>query len=45
MTTEDALKFLKQMLVTKPGLTLEQCAAVIAAWNAVARAVQPPKEA
>lgn len=39
MTPEEAIKFLKQVLVTKQGLTLEQCAAVVVAWNVVATAV------
>ena len=42
MTPEQAMKFLKQVLVTKPGLSVEECAAVVMAWNAIAAVVLPP---
>ena len=45
MSIEDALKFLKQVLVTKPGLTLGQCAAVVVAWNVLAQAGQVKEDA
>jgi hypothetical protein len=44
MTVEQALKFLMQVLITKPGLSLTECAAVVAAWNTIAAAVTPPPD-
>lgn len=47
MNAEQALQFLMQTLVTKPGLTVQECAAVVQAWNVVAEAIkpkEPPKE-
>jgi hypothetical protein len=41
MNAEQALQFLMQALVTKPGLSIQECAAVVQAWNAVAEAVKP----
>lgn len=44
MNAEQALLFLKQSLVTRPGLTLDEIAAVVQAWNVVAEAVKPKVE-
>ncbi len=41
MTPEQALLILKQALVLKPGLTLDDCAAVLQAWNILAEVVKP----
>jgi hypothetical protein len=41
MNADQALLLLKQALVTKPGLSLDDCAAVVQAWNTVAEAVKP----
>ena len=43
MTAEQALVFLKQTLVTKPGLTVDDCAAIATAWNVIYQAIQTPK--
>ncbi len=40
MTNEQALQFLMQALVTKPGLTIQDCAAVVQAWNVVAETIK-----
>ena len=47
MNPEQALQLLMQYLVTKPGLTVQECAMVVQAWNMIAEAVKPkeqPKE-
>jgi hypothetical protein len=47
MNAEQALLFLKQALVVKAGLSLDDCAAVVQAWNVIAEALkpkEPPKE-
>lgn len=41
MTPEQALIFLKQMLVLKPGVTLDEMATVIQAWNILAELANP----
>ena len=40
MTPEQALQFLMQTLVTKPGLAVNECAVVVQAWNVVAEFVK-----
>jgi hypothetical protein len=40
MTPEQALQILSQALVTKPGLTMQDIATVIQAWNVIAEAVK-----
>jgi hypothetical protein len=44
MTPQQALQFLMQVLVTKQGLSPQECAAVVAAWNTIAAAVTPPPD-
>jgi hypothetical protein len=41
MTPQQALQVLAQYLITKSGLSLQEIAAVLAAWNTVAEAVKP----
>jgi hypothetical protein len=43
MTPEQALQFLKQALVLRPGLSLDDCAGVVSAWNTLAESVQKGK--
>jgi hypothetical protein len=45
MNAEQALQILAQALTTKPGLTIQDCAAVVQAWNTLAEAVKPQPEA
>ena len=45
MTPEQALLILKQVLVMKQGLTVDDCAAVVQAWNVLAELVKPKEEA
>ena len=35
------MKFLMQVLVTRAGLTVEECAAIVTAWNTIAQIVKP----
>jgi hypothetical protein len=39
MTPEQALLFLKQAVVLRPGLSLDDAAGVVQAWNIIAEAV------
>ena len=41
MNAEQALQFLMQALVVKAGLSVQDCAAVVQAWNVIAEAVKP----
>lgn len=42
MTPQEALRLLKELLITKPGLSLDQCAAAVVAWNTIAAVLAPP---
>ena len=44
MTPEQALQFLLQTLVVKPGLSVQEIANVVAAWNLVAEALTKKPE-
>lgn len=44
MTPEQALQFLMNVLVLKEGLTMQEAAAAVSAWNVIAEAIKP-KEA
>jgi len=41
MTPEQALMILKQVMAMKPGLSVDDCAAVVQAWNVLAELVKP----
>lgn len=41
MTPEQALLYLKQMLIARPGLSVDDCANVAAAWHMVFEAIKP----
>lgn len=41
MTSEQALMVLKQALVVRPNMTLDEIATVIQAWNVIAEAIKP----
>jgi hypothetical protein len=41
MDPQQALQFLMQVLVTKPGLSIQDCANAVQAWNVIAEAVTP----
>ena len=41
MTPEQALLILKQTLVMKAGLSVDDCAAIVQAWNVLAELVKP----
>ena len=43
MTPQQALQILLQALVTKPGLTIEEIAAVVSAWTTLERVVRAPQ--
>ena len=45
MTPEQALLILKQVMAMKPGLSVDDCAAVVQAWNVLAELVKPKEEA
>jgi hypothetical protein len=40
MTPEQALLFLKQTLVVRQGLTVEDCAGLVTAWNVLAKVIE-----
>ena len=40
MNAEQALQFLMQALVVKAGLSVQDCAAVVTAWNVIAEGVK-----
>jgi hypothetical protein len=40
MTPVQALQFLKQILVLRPGVSLDDAAGVVEAWNVLAKAVE-----
>jgi len=42
MTPEQALQYLMNVLVLKAGLTIQDAAMVVQAWNVMAEAVKPP---
>lgn len=44
MTPEQALNLLMQALVLKAGLSIQDAAAVVQAWNVIAEAVKPKPE-
>jgi hypothetical protein len=44
MTPEQALQILIQTLVTKQGLSVQDCATVAQAWNVVVTAITKPAE-
>jgi hypothetical protein len=44
MTPEQALQFLMQVLVVKAGLSVQDCAGVVQAWNILAEAVKPKEK-
>ena len=41
MDPQQALQFLMQVLVTKPGLSIQDCANAVQAWNTIAEFVAP----
>jgi hypothetical protein len=41
MNAEQALNFLRQVLVGKPGLSVDDMAAAVQAWNVITEAVKP----
>lgn len=44
MNAEQALQFLMQALVVKAGLSVQDCAGVVTAWNIIAEAIKPKPE-
>jgi hypothetical protein len=44
MTPEQALQYLLNVLVLKPGLTVQEAATVVQAWNVIAEALKSKAE-